>query len=76
MSMTSLQPGAAVITASTGELTAICTVTVKNGDSDYLINDSGEITAYLGTSWSDLTITSHSMRHGRRPHNMRPQMVQ
>ena len=56
--VTASQLGTTVITASAGTFTASCTVHVIVGDdeSDYLVNDNGEVTGYLGTDWSTLTI--------------------
>ena len=56
--VTAAQQGQAVITASIGKLTASCTVrvVVAEDESDYLMSDSGEITAYLGADWETLTI--------------------
>lgn len=56
--VTAGQPGSAVITAKVGTYSAACTVTVSvaEGESDYLIGGNGQITGYLGTDWAHLEI--------------------
>ena len=56
--VTAVQQGTTVITAAVGKLTASCTVhvIVDENESDYVLNQNGEVTGYLGTDWKVLNI--------------------
>ena len=56
--VTAVQQGTTVITAAVGKLTASCTVhvIVDENESDYVLNQNGEVTSYLGTDWKVLNI--------------------
>ena len=56
--VTAVQKGTTVITAAVGKLTASCTVhvIVDENESDYVLNQNGEVTGYLGTDWKVLNI--------------------
>ncbi|QIB68551.1 leucine-rich repeat protein [Aminipila butyrica] len=56
--ITGIQPGEADIIATSGLLSAVCHVSVKSSSSDYVVNEKGEITAYLGNDWTNLIIPS------------------
>lgn len=58
--VTAVQSGNATITASSGKLTATCEidVVIAEGESDFLIDDSGAVTGFIGTDASVLVIPS------------------
>ena len=58
--VTALQSGKATITASVGTLTATCEidVVIAAGESDFLVNESGVVTGFIGVDASELVIPS------------------
>ena len=58
--VTALQSGKATITASVGTLTATCEidVVIAEGESDFLVDESGVVTGFIGVDASELVIPS------------------
>ncbi len=58
--VTALQSGKATITASVGTLTATCEidVVIAAGESDFLVDESGVVTGFIGVDASELVIPS------------------
>ena len=58
--VTAVQSGKATITASVGTLTATCEidVVIAAGESDFLVDESGVVTGFIGVDASELVIPS------------------
>ena len=58
--VTAVQSGKATITASVGTLTATCEidVVIAEGESDFLVDESGVVTEFIGVDASELVIPS------------------
>lgn len=58
--VTAVQSGKATITASAGTLTATCEidVVIAEGESDFLVDESGVVTGFIGVDASEIVIPS------------------